>query len=65
MALSLQTRQRIAARRNRRYRTDPEYRLARINDARRQRGVEPIGSLSETGRSGNPTGRRDELGRFT
>lgn len=64
MPLSLATRQRIAVNRNRRYRTDPEYRLARINDARRHRGVETIGSLAETGRSGNPTGRRDDRGRF-
>jgi hypothetical protein len=63
-ALPLATRRRIAQRRNARYRTDPDYRLKRINDARAQRGASPIASLDELGRSGNPTGRRDQHGRY-
>ena len=40
-------RQLDAERLNRRYRTDPEFRLRRINRARRQQGLAPRASLDE------------------
>lgn len=37
--------------RRNRYRHDPDYRLARINDRRVRRGAPPIACLSDVGRS--------------
>lgn len=63
-ALPLSTRRRLAADKRRRYWANPDERLKRINKARAHRGAPLIKSLDEMGRSGNPTGRRDENGRY-
>lgn len=56
-----------AAARRRRYRDDPAYRLARINDARRARGDQPVASLQEAALSLSLAAhrrQRDDQGRF-
>jgi hypothetical protein len=45
--LPLEKRRRVAQRRNERYRTEPGYRLSRINETRRRAGVPEIAALSE------------------
>lgn len=64
--MPLEKRRRVAARRKERYHSEPGYRLARINDARAQRGLQPIRSLDEMGdpRAGRKGAPRDERGRF-
>lgn len=64
--LPLETRRRLAAGKRRRYWSNPEERLKRINMARAYRGAPLLNSLDEmvdpkTGRMNAP---RDEKGRF-
>lgn len=51
----LAERQRIAAYYRERYRTDPDYRLRKVNDMRARQGLPPRASVDEI----NINGRRD------
>lgn len=58
-------RMRISARRKERYSTEPEYRLARINERRLRDGAPPRATLDEVGLQRDPaTRQRDDRGRF-
>lgn len=65
-ALPLETRRRLAAAKRRRYWSNPDERLQRINEARKQRGAPLIASLDEMGSQGGlrPGHKRDDAGRF-
>lgn len=65
-ALPLSKRRRFAADKRRRYWSNPDERLKRINEARARRGTPPIASLDEMGSQGGlrPGHKRDEHGRF-
>lgn len=65
-SLPLAERRRHARNKRALYWRDPEYRLARINDSRRQRGAPPIASLDEMGdpTAGRRGAARDAKGRF-
>ncbi len=65
-ALPLAERRRHARNKRALYWRDPEYRLARINDSRRQRGAPPIASLDDMGdpTAGRRGAARDAKGRF-
>ncbi|ODU22747.1 MAG: hypothetical protein ABS87_00855 [Sphingomonas sp. SCN 67-18] len=63
--LSLATRQRMAANKQRRYWSDPETRLNVINRARTYRGAPTIETLDDLGkRRPAESRRRDGAGRF-
>lgn len=65
--LPLSHRLRASSTRLARYWSDPEYRLARINDTRAARGKPPVASLDDIGdpKAGRTDARRDSKGRFT
>jgi hypothetical protein len=54
-ATPLKERQRVAAYYRERYRTDPEYRLKKLNQLRAKQGLPPRASVDEI----NVRGRRD------
>lgn len=62
--LPLETRRRLAAGKRRRYWSNPEERLKRINMARAYRGAPLLSSLDEMVKSGRVNAPRDEKGRF-
>lgn len=53
--MPLKKRIRVAKRRRERYRTEPEYRLRRVNLSRAQKGLPPLASVDEiASRSAEP-----------
>ena len=64
--LPLAKRMRISARRKERYATEPAYRLARLNENRRRKGLPPLTSLEGISMARDWTGfrRNRSNGRF-